>query len=78
MVALIWGVPLFWLRAVCPDDPGLLTCYAQRTSWRIILRLTCFGVSYRCSRREMAFLAVLTVEFLVWLVGLAVHQWFLK
>jgi uncharacterized membrane protein (GlpM family) len=71
-------IVLIWLRTDCPDDPGLLTRYAQGAFWGIIPSLVFFGVTYLCFRREMTFPAVLTVGFAAWLVGAAVHQWFLK
>jgi uncharacterized membrane protein (GlpM family) len=71
-------IVLVWLNADGPGDHELLARYAQGAFWGIIPSLIFFAVVYFCFRRQMVFPLVLSIGFGAWLVGAAVHQWFLK
>ena len=69
---------LLWLYT---DDPGnlkLMEKYCSGVLWGIIPTILFFAVAFLCFRRQITLPLTLSLSFVVWFAGAAIHQWLLK
>ncbi|WP_306534245.1 DUF3147 family protein [Geobacter sp.] len=69
---------LLWLWSESPGDYQLMEEYTRGVLWGIIPTVLFFVAAFFLFRRQFSLPLVLTASFGVWLVGAAVHQYFLR
>lgn len=69
---------LLWLWSDQPGDYRLMTEYTKGVLWGIIPTILFFVVAHLLFRCHLPLSLVLGASFGVWLLGAAVHQYFLR
>jgi F0F1-type ATP synthase assembly protein I len=75
---LTGAIVLVWLHSRYPADTGLLAGYTKGALWGIVPSILFFAVALMGIRRGWSFIGVLMLGFGVWLVGAAIHQWWMR
>jgi len=71
-------IVLIWLYSDNPGDFELMRRYTKGALLGIVPTILFFVSAFICFRRQFPIWAVLSISFLIWLAGAALHLWFLK
>lgn len=71
-------IVLVWLYGDKGGDSRLMTEYTKGALWGILPSVLFFLTAYIFFRKQLPLPIVLTGSFAVWLLGAAVHQYFLR
>ncbi len=75
---LTGAIVLIWLSTDNPGNHELMMKYTKGALWGILPSILFFLVALLCFKKHLSLPVILSASFGVWLIGAALHQWFLN